>query len=116
MRSPVAVVPHVFRIDQAPITGSPQPAERRCQNPGARNPVVILVVPGIRPVTRGPNVPGCGTGRLHVHGQRRWCESDGYSDAKKSREGCGWIGDCEQHDEKRTMDELGVHGSLLLKT
>jgi len=43
-------------------------------------------------------------------------EADGYPDTKKSRKGRCWKGKRQQRNENRAVDELGVHGSLLLET
>jgi len=76
VRAPIAGIPNVEAIVPTPISGCPQKAHFRSQHPGARHPVVaVIVAPG--PITGCPQIAGSGANGLRVNRQRRRSESHG---------------------------------------
>jgi hypothetical protein len=77
--SPVTVIPLVHPVVPPPISGCPQVAGCRRKHPCAGNPVIILIVFAISPVTGRPDIIVAGTNRLYVNRQCRGGDSDRYS-------------------------------------
>src|SRR6185312_9658457 len=69
VRAPVAAMPQVTPVVEAPVTGRPERAGVGREHPGAGNPVVSGI--GIVPIARCPDVVGVGSFGLVIIGQRR---------------------------------------------
>lgn len=93
---PIAFVIHIASFIPCPVSGGPEQAGLGGRNPGSGNPVVAVVSPG--PVARRPQIVRLGANRLHIVGQLRGSDGDGYSDLGKGDAG---------HDKKRS-DQKGI--------
>src|SRR5262249_10074840 len=69
VRTPISGPEGIDATDKGPVTGRPQQSRLRRLNPGAGNPVIIVIIPG--PIARGPINAGRGNRRLVVLRQRR---------------------------------------------
>ena len=85
--APISGAEHIDPVIPAPITRGPQQAEAGRRYPGARHPVIILVIGVPGPITGRPNVAGLRQRRLHVDGQgrRRNIDADADRDLRRSR-------------------------------
>src|ERR1700722_8161367 len=85
VRAPVSTVPEIAAAAPAPISGSPEEADLRRQNPDAGNPVVAGI--GVGPIARSPDVTVTGAKGLGINRQGWRSEADRDADAKTSRSG-----------------------------
>lgn len=86
VRAPVASMPTVEAITPTPVAGRPQETDPGRTNPSAGNPIIIIV--GVCPVTRCPNVAIARTDGLRVNRQSRRTDANGKAD-RDLRGGCG---------------------------
>src|SRR6185312_14109580 len=105
MRSPVPFVENECLSFPSPIAGSPEKPWLRSQHPGARHPVIIVVVIVVGPVAGSPNVIFAGTKGLFINRQGRRAECNRYTDL---REGCARRknNDCERKRANETSDHF----------
>jgi hypothetical protein len=100
LRTPVPDIPHEGVAAPAPITRSPENPNLGRLHPGARHPVVVVIIGVPRPVTRRPQITVAGNNRLLVHGQHGRSDSNGHS---KLRERGSWHR--QRHQRKQQWRE-----------
>jgi hypothetical protein len=66
MRTPVAIIENISVVVPTPIARSPEETDFRSHDPCTRYPVVVVL--GVSPVPRRPDITIAGDGRLLVHG------------------------------------------------
>src|SRR5271163_2507792 len=79
VRAPVAAVPAVNAAGKAPIARRPKNANPGRLHPNTGNPIIARVP--VRPVAGGPEIARSGERGLHIHGQSRWSNVHGDTDA-----------------------------------
>ena len=95
LRRPVARIPDVEAVYEAPISRRPQQAHRGRLDPRPRNPVVAVWT--VVPVARYEDVAGRRDRRLLVHRDRRGTEGDGKADLGGCRCGEREGTECQAH-------------------
>jgi len=66
LRTPISGIPEIGAVVPAPVAGRPQQARFGSFDPGARHPVVSVVIAPC-PIARSPHVPFTGTDRLLIN-------------------------------------------------
>src|SRR6266478_1622517 len=107
--TPVSAVPKVSLVSPTPITGSPQESNPRRDDPGSRNPVVILILVVVGPVAGSPDVAISGTNGLLVHGKRWRSKTDRNTEGHLGGgDGSGGGNRRQNEHEQQQLDEVFV--------
>src|SRR5260370_25587342 len=94
MITPIAPVPEVSLASPTPVTGSPEVANPRRDDPGSGNPIVLLIIVVVSPVAGSPDVAITRTNGLLVHGKRWRSNTDPKTEGPLSG------GDGREHEQK----------------
>src|SRR5579863_4285316 len=95
--TPVAGIPEIKTVIPTPISGRPQETRLRRFHPGARHPVVSIVVV-IGPVAGNPHEALARTNGLLIHRKRRGPEANRNADSHLTERA---VGKCQQYNREK---------------